>query len=64
MGNAIHTLLFHTSQGSKVHITPMKHLKHKNLSLNLIRQPNNTYIFDELKDLDYEEFLEASFFNK
>ena len=31
MGNAMQTLLFHSSQGSKVYTTPMKDLKHKNL---------------------------------
>jgi hypothetical protein len=42
----------------------MKSLTHSNLQLNLLREPKNTYIFDELKNQDLDEVMfEGSFFN-
>lgn len=66
MGNTLQSLLYNQVKHNQVGgLKSMKHLQHTNLSLRALKQPNDTYILDELTDSTMEQvILEGTFFNR
>lgn len=65
MGNSLHNLLFNKNKGRSVPIKPMKEFENANLKLRLVKEPKDTYIFDEASSEDVDSMMhECSFFNR